>query len=103
MLSGVENFCFRHAIEKKTANKLQLISEELVINIIAPKYGACELNLNFSEKLGTYELTVSYEGKNLNVLEDAEDELSLLMIKNSANEIRHTYGEGLNVITADIF
>jgi len=102
MLGGVENFCFRHAIEKKTANKLQLLAEELVINIITPQYGACSLNLNFSEKLGTYELSVSYAGEKSDALENAEDDLSAMMVKNSAKEIHHEYADGVNTITATL-
>ena len=100
MLSGVENFCFSHAIEKKTANKLQLLAEELLINIVTPKYGACLLNLNFSEKLGTYELTVSFEGEETDVLETAEDELSAMMVRGNAKEIRREYTDGKNILTA---
>lgn len=100
MLGGVENFCFRHAIEKKTANKLQLLAEELVINIIAPMYGAGTLNLRFSEKLGTYELSVSYGGKQSDALAIAEDDLSVRMIQKSAREIRHDYTGATNTITA---
>ena len=102
MLGGVENFCFRHAIEKKTANKLQLLAEELVINIITPQYGACSLNLSFSEKLGTFELSVSYTGQKADALESAEDDLSAMMVRNSAKEIRHTYTDGVNTITATL-
>jgi len=102
MLGGVENFCFRHAIEKKTANKLQLLAEELVINIIAPQYGACSLNLSFSEKLGTYELSISYAGQESDALESAEDDLSAMMVRNSAKEIRHSYADGVNRITATL-
>ena len=102
MLGGLENFCFRHAIEKKIANKLQLIAEELVINIVAPQYGACSVNLNFSEKLGTYELSVTYSGDRANALDDTEDDLSAMMVMNSAKEIRHDYAEGLNTITATL-
>ena len=100
LLGGVENFCFRHAIEKKTANKLQLLAEELVINIIVPKHGACLLNLNFSDKLGSYALSVSYGGENINALETAEDELSATMVRGTAKEIRHEYAGGVNTITA---
>ena len=100
MLSGIENFCFRHAIEKKTANKLQLLAEELIVNIITPKYGACSLNLNFSEKLGTYDLAVSYGGEKSDALENAEDELSVMMVRNSAKTLRHEYNENKNTITA---
>jgi hypothetical protein len=97
MLGGVENFCFRHAIEKKIANKLQLLAEELIINIVTPMYGACSLTVNFSEKLGTYELSVSYGGENSDALENAEDDLSATMVRGNAKEIRHEYCEGKNV------
>jgi polar amino acid transport system ATP-binding protein len=100
MLGGVENFCFRHAIERKMANKLQLLAEELVINIITPKYGACVLNLNFSEALGSYELSVSYSGESSNALETTDDDLSAVMVRGSAKEIRHEYADGKNKITA---
>ena len=100
MLGGIENFCFRHAIGKKAANKLQLLAEELVIHIVAPKYGACSLTLNVSEKLDTYGLKVSYGGENSDALETADDELSLMMVRGNAREIRHDYTDGKNTITA---
>ena len=102
MLGGVENFCFRHAIERKTVNKLVLLAEELVINIITPQYGACSLSLSFSEKLRTYELSVSYCGKKANALDSAKDELSATLVKKSANDIRHEYADGVNKIIATL-
>ena len=108
MLSGVENFCFRNAIEKRTANKLQLLAEELILNIVVPKYEACSLNLSFSEKLGHYELSVTYCGEKNDVMQDAEDELSVIMVKKSAHNLRHEYfpedgdSGGRNVITATL-
>ena len=102
MLSGVENFCFRHAIEKKVANKLQLLAEELVINIIAPRFGECSLNLSFSDKLSTYELSVSYGGESNNALETAEDDLPAMMVRGNAKGICHNYTEGKNTIIASL-
>ena len=102
MLGGVENFCYRHAIEKKAANKLQLLAEELIVNIIIPKYGACSLFLSFSERLGTYELSVSYEGESADALEQADDDLSATIIRNSAKSLRHEYANGKNTITAEL-
>ena len=105
MLGGVENFCFRHAIEKKTANKLRLLAEELILNIVVPKYGACSLNLSFSEKLGHYELSVTYGGEKNDVMEEMKDDLSAMMVIRSARKLRHEYhpGDGVsggkNVIT----
>ena len=93
MLSGIENFCFRHAMEKKAANRLQLVAEELVLNIIVPKAGECELSLNYSEKQSAYELTVTYGGEKANLLDSAEDELAATMVRNSAKTLDYNYGE----------
>jgi len=100
MLGGIENFCFRHAIEKKTSGKLRLLAEELVINIVTPRYGACLLCVRFSEKLGTYELSVSYKGEKSDALNTAEDELSAMIVRHNAKELRHTYIDGKNTLTA---
>jgi polar amino acid transport system ATP-binding protein len=102
MLGGVENFCLRQGIEKRTANKLRLLTEELVVNIVMPQYGTCLLGLHFSEKLGTYEVSVSYKGESGNALDSSEDDLSVMMVINSSKEIRHTYADGLNILTASL-
>jgi polar amino acid transport system ATP-binding protein len=102
MLGGVSNFCFRHAIERKTANKLQLLAEELVINIVTPQHGACLLNMNFSEKLDACKLSVEYKGENSNALETSEDELSITMVRGNAKELKHEYINGINVISAEL-
>ena len=107
MLGGIENFCFRHAIEKKTANKLQLLAEELILHIVVPKYGACSLNLSFSEKLEHYELSVTYGREKNDVIEELGDDLSAMMVRKSASKLRYEYfpgdaGDGRNVITATL-
>ena len=100
MLGCIENFCFRHAIIGRAAGRLRLLAEELVINIVTPQYGACTLNLSYSEKLQTYELAVSYAGENANALDSASDELSAMVVRKSAQEIRHEYVDGINTLTA---
>ena len=107
MLGGVENFCFRHAIEKSIANKLQALAEELVINIITPVYGECALNLSFSEKLGTYELSASYGGEQSNALEAAacggEDlGIAAAIVKSNAGSLRYEYVGGRNLILVGV-
>ena len=102
MLGGVENFCFRHAIDRKTANRLRLLTEELIINIVTPQYGACSLKLNYSEKLGTYELSVAYAGDMADALENADDDLSATMIRNIAKDIQHEFTGGKNTITVTL-
>jgi len=102
MLSGVENFCFRNAIEKKTANKLQLLAEEIIINLIMPLYNECDLNLNYSEKLASYEMTIAYPGQKNNLLEGAEDDLSLMIIKNTAQTINYEYRGSENLLKLEL-
>jgi len=97
MLGGIENFCFRNAIEGKIANKLQLIAEELMINIVAPVYNECSLKVSISEKQNSYEVVATYKGLMANVLEDADD-LARTIIEGSAKDVRHEYNEGLNRI-----
>jgi len=99
MLGGLENFCFRHAIARNITNKLQLLAEELVINIITPKYNSCSLSVNYSEKLASHELSVSYGGESSNVLDRPENELAASMVKNIAKTLSHTYADGKNIIT----
>jgi polar amino acid transport system ATP-binding protein len=98
MFAGVENFCFRHAIDKKIAEQLRLLTEEAVINIVLPQYGACSLCVSLSEKLGAYEVAVSYRGEAKNALKSAEDALSVMLVTNSAGEIHHEYAEGANTL-----
>ena len=99
MLSGIENFCFHHAVERSKTNKLQLLAEELVLNIVVPQYEKCSLNLSFSQKSGDCELSISYEGENNDAMDSAEDDLSAMMVRKSAKELRHEYLDGKNTIT----
>jgi polar amino acid transport system ATP-binding protein len=102
MLGGIENFCFRHAVDKKIAGRLQLLAEELIINIIAPRYGECSLNLSFSEKLGSYALSASYGGESFDAVEAAGGDLPAMLVEKSAKTLRHEYSDGINTITATL-
>ncbi|MCL2087773.1 MAG: amino acid ABC transporter ATP-binding protein [Oscillospiraceae bacterium] len=102
MLACVEEFCFRHAISRKITNRLMLLAEELVINIVTPKCGTCSLNIDFSEKLEIYELSVLYGGEKVNLLDTFNNHLSTTIIKNSAKELTFEYSEDKNVIRAKI-
>ena len=98
MLNGIDNFCFRHALEDKTAKKLRLIAEELVINIVVPRFGVCDLSVSFSEQLCRYEVIVTYPGDSEDALVTATDDLARLMIHNTAGEIVHTFVNGVNTL-----
>ncbi|MDR1087715.1 MAG: amino acid ABC transporter ATP-binding protein [Coriobacteriales bacterium] len=97
LIGKIETFCFRNGIDGSTARKLSLVTEELVVATIVPLYGNCTLALSYSEKLGRYELCARYRGANANAVKVA-DELSAMIIQNSAKEITHTYAAGENVL-----
>lgn len=102
MLVGIDNFCYSHGLEKKTAEKLRLIAEELVLNIIYPKFGACDLSVSFSEQLGRYEVIAKYPGNSENALTSAEDDLARTIILNTAGEVVHTFDDGVNTLRLNI-
>jgi polar amino acid transport system ATP-binding protein len=97
LLGEVETFCFRSGIDGKTARKLSLVTEELVGDTVAPRYGNCKLTVSYSEKLGQYELCAAYRAANENAVE-AADELSAMIIRKSAKEIIHTFADGVNMV-----
>jgi polar amino acid transport system ATP-binding protein len=97
MLSGIDNFCFRHAIDKKIWEKLRLVAEELVINLVMPRFPSCHLTVSFSEKLSSYEVTVSYPGASVNILDEPLDEISASIVRKTAREAIHSYTDGTNV------
>lgn len=98
MLSGIDHFCFSHAVDDKIATKLRLIAEELVINIVVPKFGACSLTVSFSEKLDRYEVTVTYLGGGEDALATAEDELATMMLRGTASGVEHTTQNGSDTL-----
>ncbi len=98
MLAGIDNFCFSHAVADKSAKKLRLIAEELVINIVVPRFGVCDLSVSFSERLSRYEVIVTYPGNSEDALATAADDLARVMIHNTAGEIVHTFVNGANTL-----
>ncbi len=96
MLNGLENFCFRHAVDAKTAQSIRLTAEELIINIVVPQFGSCELSARSSEELSRFSVSVQYPGESANALEAAANDLSAMIIKNMAQEVLYRYENGMN-------
>jgi polar amino acid transport system ATP-binding protein len=97
LIGKIETFCFRNGIDGTTARKLSLLTEEPVVATIVLLYGNCLLTISYSEKPGQYELCASYRGTNADAVK-AADELSAMIIQNSAKEITHSYAAGENVL-----
>jgi len=99
MLGGIEQFCFRNGFDRELSNRLQLVTEELLVNLVMPKFGAADLNLSVAQDTGTAELTVSYPGPPVDAVAEADDELSQMLVTNAAQSITHDYLDGRNVLT----
>jgi len=99
MLNGIEHFCFRNGFDKDLANRLQLIVEELMINLVMPRFGEAELNLRVAQDTGAAELTVTYPGPPINAICDQpRDDLSAMMVTNAAASIKHYFSNGTNTL-----
>ncbi|MCL2062964.1 MAG: ATP-binding cassette domain-containing protein [Candidatus Cloacimonetes bacterium] len=99
--SAIDSYCIRYFIEKKTAIKLRLLAEEMVINIVTPIYKACKLKMSYSEKSDSYLLSISYLGDDTNALEITDDLISVKMVKKCTTKIWHTYKDGENVVNLE--
>jgi polar amino acid transport system ATP-binding protein len=85
LLSEIDEFSFRHGMNGKTAEKIRLIAEETAINIAGNALSAFTLSISFSEQLRSYTVSITYSGDS-NILDTAEDDISVMMIKKAADK-----------------
>lgn len=91
MMNSLDNFCFKHTILKSTANKLQLVVEELVMNILVPIKAEIQISVHFSENKDSVEVVAIYSGEKINPLDNESDNLSATIIKKIADNIQYAY------------
>jgi polar amino acid transport system ATP-binding protein len=103
MLNGIDDFCFRYAVDDKKANRLRIIAEELVLNIVAPQFGACELTVSFPESRDAYRVSVAYPGESGDALETG-DALSVALVRSVAKSIERVYDKesGVNAFNIEV-
>jgi polar amino acid transport system ATP-binding protein len=103
MLNGIDDFCFRYAVDEEKANRLRLIAEELVLNIVTPHAGECELQISFPESRGAYHISVAYPGGDRDAMETG-DELSAKLVRNAAKRMTRVYDaeKGVNTFTIEV-
>jgi polar amino acid transport system ATP-binding protein len=103
MLNGIDDFCFRYAVDEEKARRIRLIAEELVLHIVAPQFGKCDLTISFPESRDAYHISLTYPGDNRNALETGDD-LSAMLAKNAARRIEHSYDaeNGLNSFNIEV-
>jgi len=99
LLNGIEQFCYRNGFDKQLSGRLQLVTEELMLNLIVPRFGAAELTATVAQDTGTAELTVTYPGPSVDAVAQASDELAQALIENATTGVTHTYQDGMNTLT----
>jgi polar amino acid transport system ATP-binding protein len=102
-LNGIDNFCQKNTVERKKRNKINLLSEEMVMTLLRPLHTNMTVDVQFPENQETYKVIFNYEGKAYNPLDDKDaDEMSLSIVQNSAQKIEYNYDNGNNCLTIDI-
>jgi len=98
MMNGLDNFCFKHGIDRASINKLQLVTEELVMNLLIPLGIKIELNVSFEESRKGYCVKATYSGESYNPFLDNEEDLSVTIITNMAQHIDHSFDKMNQII-----
>jgi polar amino acid transport system ATP-binding protein len=89
LLTDIDEFSFRHGMNGKTSEKIRLIAEEAAINIAGNALSSFLLTISFSEQLNSYSVSIKYKGEQ-NILDTADDDISVMMIKKSADKTDFT-------------
>lgn len=93
-VSGIDTFCHSNMIPGRLSNRLQLVFEELILQILipSPQIRRIHAAIEYSEESGEVCFDVRYDGKAMSP-EESADKLSFALIKAEASEIQHTAEE----------
>jgi polar amino acid transport system ATP-binding protein len=93
MMNSLAYFCFKHGISKSNSNKLQLATEELIMNLLLPLGTEIDLDISFAENNDGCSVHVRYSGVHYNVFDGNDKDLPIKIIKNIAKTIEYNAGE----------
>lgn len=104
LLAQVNTYCGKYAFPLKSANRVQLVTEELVTCLQSVgKDGNMNLTVAYEDTTGKKEVILRDKVCDGNILEsDKMDELSAMIIHNCASEVQYTTENGYNVLTIEI-
>ncbi|MBQ7267895.1 MAG: amino acid ABC transporter ATP-binding protein [Synergistaceae bacterium] len=93
-VSGIDTFCRKNMISGKFSNRLQLVFEELLQQILLPSPEVRNIHavIEYAEENGEISFDVKYDGKAMNP-EESDNKLSYSILKAQASEIRYSYEE----------
>ncbi len=94
MSTGIEEFCRKQMIAPKTANNLQLVIEELLVNHLLDHTNEIEIEIALSGQDDSLVARFTYGGTAFNPMDaQQEDDFSLMIVKNLTRDIRHSFSE----------
>jgi len=102
MFGNLDLFCYTHSVPGLTSDKIQIITAELVLKLILPQTGYCGIKLEYSDRLGTFELSVRYSGKKDNLFAKYTNDISASLIKSNAKVVHFEYIDGFNILKVKI-
>ncbi|MDR0990854.1 MAG: amino acid ABC transporter permease/ATP-binding protein [Propionibacteriaceae bacterium] len=102
MQNSITNFCVKHGVDEAKTDRILLLTEELVLNVLIPHIEQIDLTVSYSEKDQSYEIDATYGGPEFNPLaaapeSDSPPDLSVLIITGSA-DVSHRYSDQTNQI-----
>jgi polar amino acid transport system ATP-binding protein len=104
--ASIEAFCAKHTIDKNVVGNILLIVEEVLVNMLLPikKTGqTIVLALEYAEKRDEFQIVFDYSGEQHNpLLDESEDNLSLLIVKNKTKNLQYSFSNGMNQILISI-
>jgi polar amino acid transport system ATP-binding protein len=104
--ASIEAFCAKHTIDKNVIGNILLIVEEVLVNMLLPIKKAGQtivLALEYAEKRDEFQIVFDYSGEQHNpLLDESEDNLSLLIVKNKTKNLQYSFSNGMNQILISI-
>ena len=95
--TGIEQFGYRHMIDRRLVNQMHTIAEELCINTVLPVLesdGSLRLAFEYSDRDGGFiDVHLSYKGDDTDPLKGA-DELSMTLIRHYCPELAWECNDG---------
>lgn len=88
----IDRYCLQNDMAPKEKYRLRLAVEELVQQILLPRFGSPRMHIliEHADKEKTTDVTVTYAGERFDPRE-TENDLSLLVLQSVAQEIRYHY------------
>jgi polar amino acid transport system ATP-binding protein len=104
--ASIETFCAKHTVDKNVVGNILLIVEEMLVNLLLPikqPGQTITLALEYAEKRDEFQLVFDYSGEPQNpLLDEGEDNFSVLIVKNKAKNLQYSFSDGLNQILISI-